>query len=385
MRRVYLDHNATTPTRPEVVSEMAPFFGEVFGNPSSLHNEGRKAKKALERARQRVADLISADPAEVVFTSGGTESDNHAIVGAMEVSGDRNHVVASGIEHQAVMETCKRLEKSGYEVSWVGVDAQGCVDARKVSEAITDRTALVSVMLANNDVGTTQPVREIARIAKAKGSLMHTDAVQAAGKIPVDVGNLGVDLLSLSSHKMYGPKGAGVLFIARGTRIGPVITGGHQERRRRAGTENLAAIAGFGKACELAAAELNTEPPRLRSLRDRLERGIAERITGAQVNGHPELRLPTTSNVSFDGLEGDTLLMNLDLMGIAVSTGSACSSGTAEPSHVLTAMGLTYHQAHGAIRFSLGRQNTEEDIDYVLERLAEIVERLRSGQVATAT
>ena len=380
MQRIYLDHNATTPPDPVVVDRMAAVLREEFGNPSSVHYFGQRAKSALDEARSAVAALIGADPSEVVFTGSGTESDNFAIRGvaeALEPSG-RKHLIASGIEHEAVLNTLKALARRGWKTTLVAVDESGIVSPEALAAALTDDTALVSLMHANNEIGTIQPVAELAKLAKARGALFHTDAVQTAGKIPVNVKALGVDLLSLSAHKFYGPKGAGALWIRRGVRLQPPITGGKQERGRRAGTENVPGIIGMGVAAQLARAKMADEAARLAPLRDRLEAGILSTVTGTAANGAREPRVPNTTNISFERIEAESLLIALDLAGVAVSTGSACSSGTLEPSHVLKAMGLPVHRTQNSIRFSLGAANTEADIDRVIAALPAIVEKLRS-------
>lgn len=378
MRRIYLDHNATTAVHPAVLEEMLPYLREVFGNPSSIHWFGQEARRAVDRARQQVADLIGAEPNEIVFTSGGTEAINHAIRGAVDKEeGCSRHIITSSIEHQAVLSTCRYQEGRGFQVTCLVVDECGVVDPASAAAAITDDTVLITIMLANNEVGTIQPLQEIAETAKERGILVHTDAVQAVGKIPVNVQQLGVDLLSLSGHKIYGPKGIGALYIRRGVKVAPLIYGGHHERNRRAGTENVPGIVGFGKACEMAREELDQNAARVAALRDRLEKGILSQIPHVQLNGYPEYRLPNTLNVSFSFVEGESLLMNLDLMGIAVSAGSACTSGTSEPSHVLTAMGRSPEQANGSIRFSLGWGTTDEDVDDTVKALVEIVGKLR--------
>jgi len=377
--RIYLDHNATTPPAPAVADLVARVARDNWGNASSVHHFGQQAKAVLDEARGRVSDLIGADPAEITFTAGGTESDNAAIRGvadALEPAG-RRHLVTTGIEHEAVLQTMKALTRRGWSVTTLPVDASGIVSAEAVAAAMTDQTALVSVMHANNEIGTIQPLREIADIAHAGGALVHTDAVQTAGKIPVDVKALGVDLLSLSAHKFYGPKGVGALWVRRGVRTGPFMTGGRQERGRRAGTENVAGIAGLGLACALAGAHMGSEGPRLAALRDRLERGIVAAVTGAERNGAAAPRVPNTTNISVDRIESESLLIGLDLEGIAVSSGSACSSGTLEPSHVLKAMGLPHARTLGSIRFSLGASNTEAEIDQVIAVLPRLVEKLR--------
>ncbi len=352
---------------------------ELPGNASSIHYFGQQAKAALDDARSEVADLIGAEPGDVVFTGGGTEGDNLALRGmadAIETT-DRRHLVVSAIEHEAVLNTAKALAKRGWTISWLPVPASGVVDPESLRAALTDETSIVSVMHANNEIGTIQPVGELARIAHERRALFHTDAVQSAGKIPVRVGELGVDLLSLSAHKLGGPKGVGALWMRRGIRMQPIFTGGRQERGRRAGTENVPAIVGFGVAAALAAAGTGKDAARLSALRDRLEAGLLDRIPGAIVNGDPASRVPNTSNISFQGIEAETLLIALDLEGIAVSTGAACSSGSLEPSHVLRAMGLSQPRIQSAIRFSLGSTTTEAEIDRVIEVAPRVVERIR--------
>ena len=380
MERIYLDHNATTPPHPAVVDTVTSTLREQFGNPSSVHHFGQAAKAILDEARSACAALIGADPSEIVFTSGGTESDNFAIRGvaeALEVSG-RKHLIASAIEHEAVLNTLKALARRGWTVTLLPVDTSGIVDPSALEVALADSTALVSVMHANNEIGTIQPIAELARIAKARGALFHTDAVQSAGKIPIDVKALGVDLLTLSAHKFYGPKGVGALWLRRGVRLLAPITGGKQERTRRAGTENVAGIAGLGVAARVARAKMAEEAARLGPLRDRLEEGILAAVTGTAINGVRQPRVPNTTNISFERVEAESLLIALDLAGIAVSTGSACSSGTLEPSHVLKAMGFPAHRTQNSIRFSLGASNTEAHVDRVVAALPAIVEKLRS-------
>jgi cysteine desulfurase len=380
LMRIYFDHNATTPLHPDVAASMTRVLKEDFGNPSSVHQYGQRAKAILDDARGAVAALIGAEPAEVVFTSGGTEADNFAIRGAAEAlePTGRRHLVASAIEHEAVLNTFKALAKRGWQTTLVRVDAHGVVDPDRVRAAMTDATALVSVMHANNEIGTIQPIAEIAALAHDRGALMHTDAVQTAGKIPIDVNALAVDLLAISGHKFNGPKGAGALWIRRGTRLAAILTGGRHERSRRAGTENVPGLAGLGAAAVAARVKLATEPARLASLRDRLEAGILSSVAGTAVNGAREPRVANTTNVSFDGVEAESLLIALDLAGVAVSTGSACSSGTLEPSHVLRAMGFPPHRTQNSIRFSLGQDNTEAEVDHVIAILPGIVEKLRS-------
>jgi cysteine desulfurase len=380
LMRVYFDYNATTPLAPEVVEAVVRATREQFGNASSVHHFGQQAKAILDDARSAVAALIHADPSEVVFTSGGTESDNFAIRGAadaLEPTG-RRHLVACAIEHEAVLNTLKALARRGWRTTLVPVDQTGIVSPDRVRELLADDTALVSVMHANNEIGTIQPIGEIARIAHERGAIMHTDAVQSVGKIPVDVRALGVDLLSLSAHKFNGPKGAGVLWVRRGTRVQPILTGGKHERSRRAGTENVPAIAGMGVAARLAIGKMATEGARVGALRDRLEAGILKTVPGTVVNGTPPQRVPNTTNISFDRVEAESLLIALDLEAIAVSTGSACSSGTLEPSHVLRAMGFPAHRTQNSLRFSLGLFSSEEEVDRVIEVLPRLVEKLRS-------
>ncbi|RMF89033.1 MAG: cysteine desulfurase NifS [Nitrospinota bacterium] len=379
MQRIYLDHNATTPVDEEVLEAMAPFVQKQFGNPSSLHHWGREARRAVEQAREEVALLIGAeDPAEIFFTSGGSEADNLALKGvAFPYWKQGKQIITSQVEHPAVLSTCRLLETYGYRVTYLPVDRYGQVDPADLEAALTPETILVSIMHANNEVGTIQPVAELATLAKEKGVLFHTDAVQSVGKIPVDVKALGVDLLSLSGHKLYAPKGIGALYVRKGTPLWPLISGGHQEGGLRAGTENVAGIVALGKACAIARRVMKQEGERLARLRDRLQEGICTTIPGVSLNGHPTQRLPTTVNLSFHGVEGEALLIHLDLQGVAVSTGSACSSGRLEPSHVLEAMGLTPEESKSAIRFSLGRGNTEEEITSVLDLLPPIVEQLR--------
>lgn len=378
MKRIYLDHNSTTPLHPGVLEAMLPYYKEAFGNPSTIYSFGQETRKATDEAREKVANLIGASPEEIIFTSGGTEADNVALKGvaaALEKKG--KHIVASSIEHHAVLSTLKYLEKRGYKVSFLPVDEHGWLDPGEVQEAITSQTILISVMHANNEVGTIEPISEIGEIAQKAGIYLHTDAVQTIGKIKVNVDDLKVDLLSLSAHKFYGPKGVGALYVRKGTRIYPLLHGGYQERRRRAGTENVAGIVGLGKVAEIAPKEMVQQSRRESNLRDRLEKMIRENINHCQLNGHPTQRLPNTLNMSFEFIEGESLILTLDLKGIAVSTGSACTSGSLEPSHVLMAMGVAPEIAQGSIRFSLGRDNQKEDIDYTVENLVEIVTRLR--------
>ncbi|HOB20090.1 MAG TPA: cysteine desulfurase NifS [Candidatus Atribacteria bacterium] len=377
-QKVYMDHAATTYTKPEVLEEMLPYFTEVFGNPSSVHGFGRQARRALDHARERTAKALNAQPSEIFFTAGGSESDNWAIKGTALANRDKgNHIITTSIEHHAVFDTCKFLEKNGFEVTYLPVDEYGMVSVEKLKEAITDRTILISVMFANNEIGTIQPIEEIGRIARERKIYFHTDAVQAVGNIPIDVEKLNIDMLSLSAHKFYGPKGVGALYIKRGVKILPYIHGGAQERNRRAGTENLPGIVGLGKAIELAVENMAAHNERLTAMRDRLIREILSRVEYSRLNGHPTKRLPGNVNFSFEFIEGEALLLSLDLKGIAGSSGSACTSGSLDPSHVLLAIGLPHEIAHGSLRLTLGDGNTDDDVDYVIEVLPEIVARLR--------
>lgn len=385
--RVYFDYNATSPLAPEVLEAVIRASQDVFGNASSVHHFGQQAKAVVDEARSAVAALLNGDPSEVIFTSGGTESDNFALRGAAEAlePTTRRHLVASAIEHEAVLNTLKALIRRGWRTTLVPVDSSGVVSADRVRRAMDDDTAVVSIMHANNEIGTIQPIADIAQAAHERGALFHTDAVQSAGKIPVDVRALGVDLLSISAHKFGGPKGAGALWVKRGTRMQPILTGGKHERNRRAGTENVPAIAGLGAAARVARTKLGNEAQRLSFLRDRLERGILSSISGTVVNGGSAARVPNTTNISFDRVEAESLLIALDLEGVAVSTGSACSSGTLEPSHVLRAMGLPAHRTQNSLRFSLGLQSTDAEVDRVIEVLPRLVEKLRGlTRVASA-
>lgn len=379
MKRIYLDHAATTPTDPRVLEAMLPYFSDAFGNPSSIHSLGQETRAAVEEARHKIAGLIGARSEEIIFTSGGTEADNLAIKGTASANKQKgNHVITTSIEHHAVLESCKFLEGQGFEVTYLPVDRNGLVDLEEIRRAITAGTILISVMHANNEVGTVQPIADIGKIARERGIYFHTDAVQTVGHIPVDVNELSVDLLAMSAHKLYGPKGIGALYIRKGTRIDSFMHGGGQERGLRASTENVPAIVGFGKAAEIAQGEVDRESKRLTSLRDKLIQGLFERIPEIHLNGHPVQRLPNNVNVSIAFVEGESMGIGLDMEGIAASTGSACSSHDLEPSHVLMALGLPGVLARGSLRFSLGRETTEEEIDRVLEVLPRIVARLRA-------
>ncbi len=376
MNRIYLDHNATTPVRQEVREKMLPFFGELFGNPSSAHSFGQEVKVPFEEARQRIAAQLGANTAQIVFTSGGTESDNHAIKGVAFAAG-KGHIISTVIEHPAVMQTVSWLAKNGFEATYLPVGSGGVVDPDDVKKALRPDTILVSVMHLNNEVGTIQPVEEISAITREAGVLFHSDAVQSFGKLPTKVDDLGVDLLSVAAHKIYGPKGAGVLYIRKGTRIDPLIIGGAQEKRRRSGTENVAGIVGFGEAIVCAEAERIEVYGRLAGLRKKLVQGLVDRVPEIIINGDPARTFPSTVSASVSHVEGESMLLSLDMEGIAVSTGSACSSGSLEPSHVLVGMGIDTVLAQGTLRFSMGRGTTEAEIDFLLDVFPPIVERLR--------
>jgi cysteine desulfurase len=379
MKNVYLDYAATTPTDARVVQAMLPCFTEIYGNPSSLHAFGQAAKHVAEEARQTIASFIGTAPEEIVFTSGGTESNNAVVKGVAYARRDKgNHIITSKIEHHAILEPCHFLEKQGFEVTYLPVDKYGLVDPGEVEKAMTDKTILISIMHANNEIGTIQPVGEIGRIARGKGVYFHTDAVQTFGHLPINVNDLHVDLLSASGHKVYGPKGIGILYIRKGTRILPFMHGGEQEKGRRASTHNVPGIVGFGKAVALANEEMGKEIKHLTALRDKLIRGILTKVEYSQLNGHPVQRLPNNVNVSIAYVEGESMLLNLDMEGICCSTGSACSSASLEPSHVLAAIGLPHELSHGSLRFSLGKPTSEEEINRVLEVLPGIVGKLRS-------
>ena len=379
MKRIYLDYAATTPVHPEVVKAMQPYFSDAFGNPSSLYSYGLEARQAIEAARNKVAESIGAKNEEIVFTGGGSEADNFAIKGVADANSRKgNHIITSVIEHHAVLVTCKFLEKRGFKVTYLPVDKYGLVDPESVRKAITDKTILISIMHANNEIGTIQPIGEIGKIARKAKIYFHTDAVQTVGHIPVNVNELKVDMLSFSAHKLYGPKGVGVLYIRKGTKVTSLIHGGEQEQGRRAGTENVPGIVGLGKAIELAGLDITNETERLITLRNVLIKGILEKIEHSRLNGHPAQRLPNNVNVSVDFIEGESTCLNLDLEGICISTGSACSSSDAEPSHVLLAIGLSHAQARSSLRFTMGRLTTAEDIERVLEVLPRTVARLRA-------
>jgi cysteine desulfurase len=373
---VYMDHSATTAVDPAVTEAMLPYFSEKYGNPSSLYSIGRQSRKAVEEARQKVADLIGAKKEEIIFTGSGTESDNLAIKGiALKNRNRGDHIITSSIEHHAVLHTCKYLEKNGFKVTYLPVSKEGLVDPDDVEKAITPQTILITIMHANNEIGTIQPIEEIGRIAKEKNIPFHTDAVQTVGKIPLNVDALGVSLLSMSAHKLYGPKGMGALYLRKGTLVEPQMHGGGHERNIRSSTENVPGIVGFGKACELAKSHLPDEA-NLATLRDSLIKGVLE-INDSYLNGHPTKRLPGNANFRFSYIEGESMILNLDMKGVAASTGSACSSTSLEPSHVLLAIGLRPEESHGSLRFTLGRENTQEDVDHVISILPEIVNKLR--------
>lgn len=378
MKRIYLDNAATTPVDEVVLAEMLPYFTEKYGNPSSIYEEGREAKRGVEAARLQIAQALNADPKEIYFTAGGSEADNWAIKGiAMKNVKKGNHIITTEIEHHAVLHTCEYLEKTGFEITYLPVDKDGLISLDDLKNAIRDETILVSIMFANNEIGTIEPIREISEIVKAKGIIFHTDAVQAFGNIPVDVKELNVDLLSISGHKIYGPKGIGALYVRKGVPIENLIHGGAQERRRRAGTENTAGIVGFGKAAKMAVTNLEENSAHLQKLRDALIKGVMEKIPQVRLNGHPVKRLPGNANFCFDYIEGESILLSLDLLGIAGSSGSACTSGALDPSHVLLAIGLPAGIAHGSLRLTISKHTTMEDIDYVINHLVEIIERLR--------
>ena len=377
-RRVYLDHNATTPVHPEVLEAMLPYFKDKFGNPSSIHGFGREVKVALEESREKVAKLINAGPSEIYFTSGGTESDNLAVKGTAFANRKKGkHIITSEIEHHAILESCKSLEKEGFEVTYLPVDGQGLIDPDDLGKAMRKDTILVSLMYANNEVGIIEPLEELSKITKENGVYFHTDAVQAMGKVPVDVQKLNVDMLSVSGHKIYGPKGVGAIYIRKGTRITSLSHGGSHERSRRAGTENVPGIVGLAKAVEIAYRDMEEQSKHLKKMSEAFYKKLTQAIPDVFLNGDLEKRIPNTLNLSFKAVEGESIILSLDLKGVAVSTGSACASGSLEPSHVLSAMGISPELAQSAIRFSFGRENTTDDVEYVVEILPEIVSRLR--------
>ncbi|HDO19209.1 MAG TPA: cysteine desulfurase NifS [Thermoplasmatales archaeon] len=377
-----MDYASTTPVDERVVEAMLPYFREYFGNPSSLHSYGTKTREVIEVSRKRVADLISAEENEILFTSGGTEADNLAIRGIAHVNKDKKklegpHIITSSIEHPAVLETCKDLEKEGFEVKYLDVNRYGVVDLKQLQTSISEGTFLISVMFANNEIGTIEPIEEIGKIAREHNVLFHTDAVQAIGKVDIDVKKLNIDLLSISSHKIYGPKGVGALFVREGIKLKPILTGGGHEKGLRSGTENVPGIVGFGEACKIVKERMERDIEHMQKLRDRLIEGVLNNIEESYLNGHPEKRLVNNAHFRFTAIEGESLILSLDERGIAASTGSACSSKKLKPSHVLLAIGLSPVEAHGSLRLTLGRYNTQDDVDYVLEVLPEVVNKLR--------
>lgn len=377
-KMIYMDHSATTPVKKEVLEEMLPYFSEFYGNPSSVYALSNHSRLAIDKARERVAKAIGAKKTEVFFTGGGSEADNWALKGVAYKNKDKgNHIITTKIEHHAILHTCEYLEQQGFQVTYLDVDEYGMISLEDLEKAITEKTILISIMFANNEIGTIQPVKEIGELAKKHGVLFHTDAVQAVGSLPIDVKEMNIDLLSMSAHKLYGPKGVGALYIRQGTKIDPLIAGGAQEKNKRAGTENTPGIVGLGKAIELAYEHLKENTDYLISLRERLIKGVQERIPYVRLNGHPEKRLPGNTNFCFQFIEGEALLLSLDMVGIAGSSGSACTSGSLDPSHVLLAIGLPHEIAHGSLRLSLGTGNTEEEVDYAVEKLVGIVDRLR--------
>ncbi len=377
MRTVYFDNNATTKVAQEVAEEMGPLFCELYGNPSSMHTFGGQISRRIRQAREQIAGLLGCEPCEIIFTSGGTESDNAAIKGTLAAAPDKRKIITSRVEHPAVLTVCRELENHGYTVVELAVDKQGRLNLAELEEQIDDDTALVTIMYANNETGVTFPIDKIAELVTGRNVVFHTDAVQAIGKIPLNLSKSNIDLLSLSGHKLHAPKGIGVLYVRKGTRLSPFMLGGHQEAGRRAGTENVPGIVGLGKACELAAKNIEQENSRIRYLRDKLENAILEKCPDSRINGDKENRLPNTTNISFEYIEGEAILLMLDKHGICASSGSACTSGSLEPSHVLRAMGVPFTAAHGSIRFSLSRYNTEEEVDYTIEKMPGIVNKLR--------
>ena len=375
---VYMDNAATTPVKEEVLKEMIPYFTEYYGNPSSIYGLGSKSKVAVEQSREKIANILNVKPREIFFTSGGTEADNWAIRGVAYGNKRKgNHIITSSIEHHGILHTCEYLETQGFEVTYLDVDSDGLIDLEELKSAIKDETILISIMFANNEIGTIQPVKEIGQIAKENKIYFHTDAVQAVGHIDIDIEDLNIDLLSMSAHKLYGPKGQGALYVRTGVKIDPLVSGGAQERRKRAGTENVPAIVGMARALELAYEDMDEKNLKLIGLRDYLIEEIQKNIGYTLLNGHPTKRLPGNVNISFNFIEGESLLLSLDMENIAASSGSACTSGSLDPSHVLLAIGLKHEVAHGSLRLTLGDFNTREEIDYVVEKLVEIVDRLR--------
>lgn len=378
MKSIYLDNSATTRTDDDVLQAMLPYFSESYGNPSSIYKIGRDNKKAIEEAREKVAKVLNCEPQEIYFTAGGSESDNTALRGIAYANRNKgNHIITSKIEHPAVLETCKQLEKEGFEVSYIGVDENGILDLGELKSAIKPTTTLISIMFANNEIGTIQPIKEIGELARNRGIAFHTDAVQAVGSVRIDVQELNIDALSISGHKFYGPKGIGALYVRKGIKFDKFVNGGHQERNKRAGTENVPGIVGLGKAIEIAYRDFDEHTKQIKTLRDYYVSQVIQRIPYIKVNGDMEKRLPGNSNISFRFIEGEGLLLNLDLKGICASSGSACTSGSLDPSHVLLAIGLPHEIAHGSLRISIGKYNTKEEIDYLIDSLVEIVQRLR--------
>ena len=378
MKTIYLDNNATTAVAPEVLAAMLPYLGELYGNPSSMHSFGGQVGEAVDTARERIAALLGAGPDEIIFTSCGSESDNTAIWSALQTQPEKRHMITTRVEHPAVLNVVQYWERQGYHVTLLGVDGKGRLDLDEYAAALSDDTALVSIMFANNEVGDIYPIQAMAEMAKERGILFHTDAVQAVGKTPIDLRHLPVDMLSLSGHKIHAPKGIGVLYVRKGVRFRPFLRGGHQERGRRAGTENVPYIVGLGMAAQLSSDHMQEERVNVARLRDKLENGLLERIPDCMVNGDVENRLPNTSNIAFKNVEGEAILLMLDRLGICASSGSACTSGSLEPSHVLRAMGVPFNYAHGSVRLSLSRYTTEEDVDYVIENFPGVIETLRA-------
>ena len=377
MRVIYVDNNATTQVAPEVVDEMVPYFHDLYGNPSSMHSFGGQVADKLKEAREKTAGLIGSNPDEILVTSCGTESDNTAIRAVLESYPEKKHIITTRVEHPAVLNLCEYLAENGYRVTFLPVDRQGRLNPEDLYKSLTDDTAIVSIMWANNETGVIFPVEEMAQVVRERDIVFHTDAVQAVGKIPINVQEVPVDMLSLSGHKLHGPKGIGALYIRKGTKFSPFLIGGHQEKGRRGGTENVASIIGLGKACELAAKHMGDENERVRYLRNKLETELLKQIPNAMINGDPEHRLPNTTSISFEYVEGEAILLMMNELGICASSGSACTSGSLEPSHVLRAMGVPFTAAHGSIRFSLSIYNTEEEIDFIIEKLPPIIRRLR--------